>query len=103
PKLQGAVRVIRRPGTRSAAAYCTWTAEEDALLGKFSDAEVARQLGCGATRVRRRRRLLAVPNNNPKNRHWTKEEIALLGTRPDREVAPLVNRTLSNVRNKRLE
>ncbi len=32
-----------------------------------------------------------------------KEEIELLGTRPDREVALLVNRTLGNVRYKRLE
>jgi hypothetical protein len=40
---------------------------------------------------------------NPKHRHWTKAEIALIGTRPDREVASLVNRSLENVRNKRLE
>lgn len=116
PKPDAAFKVVkvRAPGDRSAlraptvnakpgASYCTWTAEEDALLGKFTDDEVASKLGYPVTRVRRRRRLLGLWNPNPKHRHWTKEEIALLGTRPDREVAPLVNRTLSNVRNKRLE
>jgi hypothetical protein len=92
-------KVNAKPG----AAYCTWTAEEDALLGKFTDAEVARKLGYPVTRVRRRRHLLELPSNNPKHRHWTKDEIALLGTRPDREVASLVDRSLANVRFKRLE
>jgi len=91
--------VNAKPG----AAYCTWTAEEDALFGQFTDAEVARKLGYPVTRVRRRRHLLGLPTNNPNHRHWTAAEIALLGNRPDREVAPLVNRTLSNVRCKRLE
>lgn len=85
------------------ASYCTWTMEEDSLLGKFADAEVARKLGYPVDRVRRRRRLLALRSNNPKHRHWTEQEIALIGTRPDREVGKLVNRTLENVRCKRLE
>jgi hypothetical protein len=96
---QPAATLNAEPG----AAYCTWTAEEDALLGKFTDKEVAHKLGYSVARVRRRRYLLGVPSNNPNNRHWTKEEIALLGARPDREVAPMVNRNVSNVRNKRLE
>jgi hypothetical protein len=101
PKPDAAFKVIKpaRPGAR----YCTWTSEEDALLGTRPDAEVAGKLGCSAARVRRRRQLLGIPSNNPKHRHWTKEEIALIGTRPDREVAQLVNRTLQNVRYKRLE
>lgn len=95
---QPANAVNVKPG----AAYCTWTAEEDALLGKFTDEQVARKLGYRVTRVRRRRHLLGLSSNNPSHRHWTKEEIALLGTRPDREIAPLVNRSLENVRYKRL-
>jgi hypothetical protein len=91
------------PHAKPGARYCTWTPDEDALLGSFTDEEVARKLGCPVTRVRRRRRKLGLWNPNPQHRHWTKEEIALLGTRPDREVASLVNRTLGNVRNKRLE
>lgn len=91
------------PNAKPGAAYCTWTPEEDAMLGKCTDEEIARKLGYAVTRVRRRRHLLGLPSNNPNHRHWTKEEIELLGTRPDREVAPLVNRTLANVRNKRLE
>ena len=92
-----------RPGGASRARYCTWTPEEDALLGQLTDAEVARKLGYQVARVRRRRQLLGLPSNNPHHRHWTKAEIALLGTRPDREVASLVNRSLENVRCKRLE
>lgn len=91
------------PNAKPGARYCTWTAEEDALLSKLTDEEVARKLGYVVTRVRRRRRLLGLASNNPNHRQWTKEEIALLGRRPDREVAPLVNRSLSNVRYKRLE
>lgn len=91
------------PNAKPGAVYCTWTAEEDALLGKLTDDEVASKLGYAVTRVRRRRHLLGVPSNNPNHRHWTKEEIAMLGTRPDREVASLVNRSLENVRYKRLE
>ncbi len=85
------------------ASYCTWTAEEDALLGKLTDEEVSRKLGYPVTRVRRRRRRLGLWNPNPKHRHWTKDEISLIGTKSDREVASLVNRTLINVRCKRLE
>ncbi len=82
--------------------WCTWKPEQDALLGRFTDAEVARKLGIKLPRVRRRRMLLGVPNNNPALRWWTPEELALLGTRPDSEVAPLVKRTLKNLREKRL-
>lgn len=115
PKADAAFKVIKviAPGVRRrepastanakpGAAYCTWTTEEDALLGRLSDEEVARRLGYDVTRVNRRRRLLGLPSNNPNHRHWTKEEMALLGTRPDRDVAPLVNRSLENVRGKRL-
>jgi hypothetical protein len=115
PKPDAAFKVIRlaspdggdpQPGTPHAkpgARYCTWAAEEDALLGKFTDEEVARKLGYSLGRVRRRRQRLRLRSGNPKHRHWTTEEIALLGTSPDREVGKLVNRTLENVRCKRLE
>jgi len=92
-----------RPNAKPRAAYCTWTPEEDALLGQLTDAEAARKLGYQLARVRRRRHLLGLLNNNPNHRQWTKEEVALLGTRPDREVAALVNRSTGNVRCKRLE
>lgn len=88
---------------KAGAGYCTWTPEEDALLGKYSDAQVAGRLGCSTARVRRRRRLLGVASNNPEHRHWTAKEIALLGTAPDREVGKLVKRSLENVRYKRLQ
>jgi len=108
-------KIVRRaapdsPGQPSAgpgngarpASYCTWTPEEDALLGQFSDQVVAERLGYPVTRVCRRRQLLGLPSGNPEHRHWTSEEIALLGTRPDREVGKLVNRSPANVQNKRL-
>jgi len=95
---QPAPMVNAKPG----AAYCTWTAAEDALLGKLTDEEVAHKLSYPVMRVRRRRRLLGLQSSNPNHRHWTTEEIALIGTLPDREVAKLVNRSLENVRCKRL-
>ena len=100
PRGQGHLDV--RANAKRGASYCTWTVQEDALLGQFSDEQVAHKLSYPVERVRRRRRLLGLASNNPKHRHWTKDEIALLGTRPDREVAPLVNRSLENVRCKRL-
>jgi hypothetical protein len=115
PKPDVAFKVVKviAPGVRGrqdaqtanvkrGAAYCTWTAAEDSLLGELTDAEVARKLGYLLTRVRRRRRLLGLSNPNPNHRHWTKQEIALLGTAPDREVAQLVNRSFENVRCNRL-
>jgi len=75
-----------RGACQTGARYITWTEEEDALLGKFTDEEVARKLGYSC-RGPPPAVVARVPNNNPNNRHWTKEEIALLGTRPDREVA----------------
>jgi len=84
------------------AYYCTWTVEEDALVGTMTDEEAARKLGCSVARVRRRRHLLGRASNNSKHRHWMPGEIALLGTRPDGEVARLVNRSVANVRCKRL-
>jgi hypothetical protein len=96
---QPANPVNAKPG----ANYITWTAEEDALLGKLTDKEVACKLGYSLARVRRRRWLLGLPNNNPNNRHWTKQEIELLGTRPDREIGELVKRSMSQVCGKRLE
>jgi len=92
------------PGNaKRGARYCTWTSEEDGLLGKLTDEDVARKLGYPVPRVRRRRRLLGLPSCNPNHRHWTKEETALLGARSDREVAQLVNRSVGNVRYKRIE
>jgi hypothetical protein len=100
------VKVTKQDGhpanAKPGARYCTWTVEEDSLLGKFTDKAVARKLGYPVVRVRRRRRLLGLASSNPDHRHWTKEEIALLGTAPDREVGKLVNRSLGNVRYKRL-
>ncbi|MFO1498636.1 MAG: hypothetical protein U1G07_09625 [Verrucomicrobiota bacterium] len=49
---QSANTVKAKPG----AAYCTWMAEEDALLGKFTDEEVARRTGHSLTSVRQRGR-----------------------------------------------
>jgi hypothetical protein len=69
------------------AAYCTWTPEEDALLGKITDQEIAARLGCSVRRVNLRRRRLGLHNPNPDHRHWTTEDIALLGTAPDSEIA----------------
>jgi len=113
PKLDLVVcKVIRRRNKSSGeiainvkegAAYCTWSAGEDALIGTMPDAQLAARLGCSVKRVSRRRRMLGLANANPEHRSWTDVEIALLGTAPDRDVGKLVNRSLENVRAKRLE
>lgn len=119
PRADGVFRVIKRarrkdadgktpnaaeasPGT-ARGSWSTWSLEEEALLGKVTDAEVALKLGCTLARVRKRRLRLGVPCWNPNHRHWTPGEIALLGKRPDRELAKLIDRWACQVRAKRLE
>ncbi len=50
----------KRRGTRPPAAGPAWTADEDALLGKMSDEEVARQTGRSLVVVQSRRHVLRI-------------------------------------------
>jgi hypothetical protein len=66
-----------------------WTAQDEAMLGKASDRDVAEALGVSATAVGMKRMLLGIPPFQPPNERieWTDEMIALLGVEPDIEVA----------------
>jgi hypothetical protein len=55
-----------------------WPAEHLALLGKFTDVEVAERTGHSASAVRVKRCKLGIPN--PSGPGWTAEELDLLGT-----------------------
>jgi len=82
--------------------YRPWTKKETALLGKYSDREVARMVGKSYAAVLGRRRGLKIPNRHALVRPWTKEELAILRKiKSHAEVARLVNRTMEAVSQKR--
>src|SRR6059036_432956 len=73
-----------------------WTLQEQALLGKMPDAELARRLGRTVVAVALRRSRLGIPNYGHPARlfgRWTPEELALLGTMPDRLLGHKLRRT----------
>ena len=56
----------------------TWTPEELALLGQFTDAEVAKRTGRSLMGVAYKRAQLGRPKRDAILRKWTAEEEALL-------------------------
>ena len=82
----------KRRGTIPPAAGVPWTADEEALLGTMSDAEVAARTGRTLVAVQSRRYVFGVPNvmkRNPisKPPRWTPKRERLLGTMPGTVVA----------------
>jgi hypothetical protein len=69
-----------------------WTANEDKLLGRYSNAEAARRLGRSLDSVSLRRSRMGI-SSPPAQGLWTKKEEALLGTMTDRELARVLGRT----------
>lgn len=63
-----------------------WTPEILAMLGKVTDAEVARVLGCHITTVWAKRRAL----NVPKFIKFDLAAVLLLGTMPDAQLAKMM-------------
>src|SRR5439155_16938451 len=74
-----------------------WTPEEERLLGKYTDREVARLLVRDVRAVAKRRRVLGRPACHGSYKLWADYEIELLGTAPDREVAKKLKRSLASV------
>jgi len=66
-----------------------WSSDELEMLGRRSDATVARKLGVSPTTVTRKRQDLGIPpyGRAPQPIEWTDEMIAALGTMRDSEVA----------------
>ena len=83
--------------------YQPW---EDALLGKMSDADAARQTGRKLTAIQSRRGHLGIPmfNHVPRKplRVWTAREIKLLGTMADSQLAHRLRREKHQVLQMRL-
>src|SRR2546430_14538642 len=71
-----------------------WMKEEDALLGKLSDREVARFMNRSVGKVRCKRIELAIPIRIPRYEVWTPNALALLGKLPEKEAARAARATL---------
>ena len=80
----------------------SWTPEADALLGRFTDAEIARRTGRSNSAVWLRRKQLGIPPVPKANyRPWTAAEIALLGTMSDKEFAARFGHSVGSTKAKR--
>ena len=75
-----------------------WTGEENALLGKIPDQEIAERLGLTRNAVAEQRLRLGI-RRSP--RPWTDAELALLGTASDAKVARMIKRGAGAVTRKR--
>jgi hypothetical protein len=84
-----------------AGAHREWKLSEDVLLGKMSDAELARKLKRTVSSIENRRQRLGIRAANPGWRRFTPEEDALLGTMPDAEIARRTGRHWSSVQARR--
>jgi hypothetical protein len=80
-----------------------WTEKEIRLVGKLTDAEVARRTGHPKLSVKGLRHRLGLPSANPMppTRAWTRQEDALMARLSDKEVARRTGRTLGAVRYRR--
>lgn len=82
-----------------------WTADQDALLGRHLDIEVARRLNRTPLAVGQRRAELGIPprlNPDAKSRPYTPAEDKLPGTLPDEELARRLNRTMFAIQARRI-
>jgi hypothetical protein len=77
-----------------------WTAEEDAMLGKAADREVAEAIGRTRQAVAVRRRLVLGPARDG-HRPWTPEEDAILAALPATEAVEKLGRTREAVATRR--
>src|SRR5208282_2147886 len=84
-RLPGGARLKRRRSGGKALDY--WTLDEQKLLGKNPDDEVAKKVGRSEYAVATRRRKAGIPTPTPYQRPWTGRELKLVGSKPDREIA----------------
>jgi hypothetical protein len=80
-----------------------WTKKEISLVGKITDAEIARRTGRAKFSVKSFRRKLGIPSVNPvpPTKAWTPKDDALMMRLSDKEVARRTGRTLSAVQYRR--
>ena len=77
-----------------------WSESEVALLGQFTDAEVARRVGRERLAVMSKRQKLGIERVQRKDL-WTESDLSMLGRLKDSEVAQRTGRSKTAVRNKR--
>ncbi len=82
-----------------------WTADEEAMLGKVSDAQLAEILGRSRAAVYLRRRMLGIRSSKPGpiKIRWTKRRLVRLGKDTDDAIARELGVHSSSVQRKRLE
>ena len=73
--------------TRPRVHRRAWTVEQDRLLGKVADRQIARRLGRSLQAVIARRQALRIRNLDPPWKVWTPEQDKLLGRVSDRAMA----------------
>ncbi len=78
-----------------------WMPEELALLGKYSDAEVAKMTGRHFGTVWQKRNDLGIPQPSLRFRRWTRAEDKQVGTDTDAEIARRLGRTEMAVKSRR--
>ena len=93
-------------------AYCpvdrtvfNWTQKRMNMLGRFSDAELARRWGVTVNTVGNRRRKLGIEpaeaSTDTKRHPWTEEQLRWLGVQTDRQIAKTLGLSQTTVRQKR--
>jgi len=80
-----------------------WTRKQISMLGKISDAQLARQLDLTVGTVLKKRQKLGLPGTRPcRTIAWTPSMIAMLGKFPDGHIAETFRINKLTVYNKRL-
>jgi hypothetical protein len=92
------LRISLPPRLWKATPPKPWRAEEIAMLGKATDAEVARRLGRSAVSVKARRLRLGIATSGHR---WTQEQDVLLAKFPDQILARRLGCTVKAVQARR--
>src|SRR5439155_2849784 len=88
---------------RARRAPFKWTTRELSLLGRVSDDEAARRIGCTPAMAHKKRLKLRIPLQRDllQVKPWTSEEERLVGIIPDKELAARLGRTVVSIRHRR--
>jgi hypothetical protein len=94
--------IMKKHSKRTKAKH-DWRPKEIKLLGKLSDAELARRIGIRTAVVSKKRASMGIdPSSLSKRLKWTPKNLALLGKRTDSEVARIMKGSSGRVAAKRL-
>jgi len=93
------------PKARLRRAPHRWTRRELRFLGRFSDADVAKRIGCSVLMVYKKRLKLRISLRRDllQTKPWTAEEDKLVGTMPEKELARRLARSLVAITHRRIK